>query len=723
MRLLWWLISGYRETGRLATNQMRQPTEHSVGYNGSMFENIRLAAIGSATVLDAVLLIALLEKPNRRRVAVWMWWMTTATLVFHVGSFVHHLLAAANTDWALQLDRLAMTAMVAALMFLPAAILHGCLRVSTTGIDLKPKFDWRFGLLYLPVLLLIPMATRIQPHRSRDFVELVADFRRPYVLYFLASTIVAAICYFRLRNRAEFKYSRKFLTWLSGCLFASGLIMVSGAWYGLERWPAATDVILLGLALVPVATVVLFIYFVLRFGLLSLLLERSLVYGAIVISFLLIHEVVFADLRDQLSNQYRINFAVLEGVAAVALILLYAPFRQRVAEGLRYLTGARVETTRVRTRDLSSKMTAMAGRPQQHIIESVGTDIKEAFEVEPVRIVLFQPESLGTDEFTEDEQASARELDERMRMRGDVYVTAWKASDPATVSLLDDLQASVSILMDHGETQGMVLTGTKESSERLSDEELNALVLLAEQLAVTLQLERLQAERIETERRAIQQEKLSTLGLLAGSIAHEVRNPLSSIKAITSVMVEDLGPESEHTEDLKLILSEIDRLSKTTSQLLAFARSEPQDATQVRPAEVLEQTLQLMRHVAKRDNIRITVDVGASGDTVSADINALREIYFNLIKNSIEAAGSGGEIAIACSRENGHIVTRVADNGPGIAPEIQDRLFEPFATTKADGTGLGLYIVGRHVRELGGEIHCETTADAGTEFTLKLPIR
>ena len=685
-----------------------------------MFEDIRLAAIGSATVLDAVLLIALLEKPNRRHVAIWMWLMTAATLVFHAGSFVHYLLTQAETDWALTIDRFAMIAMSGGLLVLPAAILHGCLRVTQTGINLSPARDWRYTLLYLPVLLVVPIAAAVDPERSRDFLASVDAFRRPYVAYFLATTIVAAILYYRLRSQPAFQVHKRFLTGLSITLVASGVLTAVGTWYGIEAWPRAADAIKLAMTLVPMATVILFIYYVLRFGLLSLLVERTLVYGAIVLAFLLIHELIFTDIRDQLSNRYRVNFAVVEGVAAVALILLYAPFRQRVSEGLRYLAGARVETTRVRTRDLSARMTAMTGQPVERIIGTVADEVRAAFALSDVRIALLKPEAVhsGSQPLELD---SANRLADQLRDSGTRCATVWKANDPASLGFLDQLEATGGILLDHGDTFGVLLTGTKPAHQRISDEELNALVLLADQLAVTLQLERMQAERIATERRAIQQEKLSTLGLLAGSIAHEVRNPLSSIKAITTVMAEDLGGESEHAEDLKLILSEIDRLSTTTSQLLAFARSEPQRETNVRPAEILQQTLQLMRHVAKRDDIEIAVDVTANGQTIVGDINALREIYFNLIKNSIEAAGSGGKVAVTCAVEEDNVVTRVSDNGPGIAPEIQDRLFEPFATTKSDGTGLGLYIVGRHVRELGGEIHCETTGDSGTEFTLKLP--
>ncbi len=524
-----------------------------------MFDNIRLTAIGVAAVLDAVLLIALIERPNRRRVATWMWWMIGSTLVFHAGGFIHHLVAQADTPWALHIDRASMTCMAFGLLVLPAAMLHGCLRLVCSGLDLDQESDWRFALLYLPVLMIVPIAGLIKPDQSRDFLTLVSSVRRSYTVYFLVASICTAVGFLLLRNRVEFKNRRGFLLRLAVTFIASAIALVAGVWIGLEKFPRAAPLLTLAMTMLPAITVILVLYQVVRFGLFQVLLERSMVYGAILVGFLLFHRVVFTDFRDQLSDQFRVDFAIIEGVAAISLILLYAPFRQRVSEGLRYLTGSRVDKTRSGTRELSARMTQLVGQPTPQLLGSVAESIREAFDIE-VRILLHAPEACGVPQLPDTELEQTRWLSNRIRGRRQP-VTVWSISDGATLERMDELEAAVAISLDHGEVSGVMLTGAKPGNQRVSEEELNALVLLADQLAVTLQLERLQAQRIATERRAIQQEKLSTLGLLAGSIAHEIRNPLSSMKAITSVMAEDLGPDSEHSDDLKLILGEIDRLS------------------------------------------------------------------------------------------------------------------------------------------------------------------
>ena len=128
-----------------------------------------------------------------------------------------------------------------------------------------------------------------------------------------------------------------------------------------------------------------------------------------------------------------------------------------------------------------------------------------------------------------------------------------------------------------------------------------------------------------------------------------------------------------------------------------------------------------MKHVAKERGATIAETLPVALPMIRANDNVLREIVFNLIANALDAAGEGGQVELTVEQDRNHVVLQVSDNGPGIPPQVQDRLFEPFVTSKSDGTGLGLYVVGRHVREIGGEIHCRTTKGEGTCFIVRLP--
>ena len=270
--------------------------------------------------------------------------------------------------------------------------------------------------------------------------------------------------------------------------------------------------------------------------------------------------------------------------------------------------------------------------------------------------------------------------------------------------------------------RGLIMLGRRDRNRDFSEEEAAILVVLAEQLAVAMDNSLLQAQRIGAERRAFQNERLTTLGLLAGAVAHEIKNPLSSIKTIITVVAEDLGPDSPHADDLRLVVNETHRLAQTTSQLLGFARPGVETDTAGSVTSTLDTTLAILRHHAHQQEIEIAVDLPADLPTVSIVGTALQEIFFNLLNNSIEAAGRGGRVSIICHRQDGYVVTAVHDTGPGIAPHIQDQLFQPFITTKEAGTGLGLYVVSCRVREAGGEISCQSRTGYGTTFVIRLPI-
>ena len=252
----------------------------------------------------------------------------------------------------------------------------------------------------------------------------------------------------------------------------------------------------------------------------------------------------------------------------------------------------------------------------------------------------------------------------------------------------------------------------------------NRLILwlyVVEQLAIAISNCQLQASRLAAERRAHQNEKLSTLGLIASSIAHEVKNPLASIKTIATVMAEDLEPGNVHSKDVDLIICEVDRLNTTVNKLLRFARPTDEAKTDSSISTVINDILHIMGYLATKNGVSINSDIATDLPLIAADENTLREIFFNLIVNAVEAAGAQGQVAVTATANNDEITVVVRDSGAGISPEMQEQLFQPFVSDKPSGTGLGLYLVARHANDLGGTIECRSKPEQGTQFIVKLP--
>jgi len=221
------------------------------------------------------------------------------------------------------------------------------------------------------------------------------------------------------------------------------------------------------------------------------------------------------------------------------------------------------------------------------------------------------------------------------------------------------------------------------------------------------------------ERAALRAEQLAAVGQLAAGLAHEVRNPLMSMKLLTDAAL--AGGELT-ADDLRVIHDQIGRLEQTVTDLLDFARPTPPRRVVADLRAVVAAAADLVR--GRADLQRVRLDVGAPPDPVPAavDVPQLTGVLVNLLLNAVDALPGGGRIAVALARTAGIGVSlTVTDTGPGIAPGVLARLFEPFVSTKDTGTGLGLNVCRRVARDHGGDVRGENVPGGGARFTVTLP--
>jgi signal transduction histidine kinase len=225
----------------------------------------------------------------------------------------------------------------------------------------------------------------------------------------------------------------------------------------------------------------------------------------------------------------------------------------------------------------------------------------------------------------------------------------------------------------------------------------------------------------ETQNQMIQAERLAAVGQMASTMAHEIKNPLAGIRAALEVVAPELRGGA-YESVIKRILDQVDRLGSTTTQLLVFARpSEPaQVPTSLR--ELIETAHFLVAHQASRQNVEIRMDLAAEDRTIRLDPQLTSQAFLNIILNALQAMEGGGTLTIH-SRwiPEGAVTVAFEDTGGGIPPEIRDRIFAPFFTTKRQGTGLGLYAVKDIVERQGGTVEVNTEQGEGTVVTVQLP--
>jgi signal transduction histidine kinase len=229
----------------------------------------------------------------------------------------------------------------------------------------------------------------------------------------------------------------------------------------------------------------------------------------------------------------------------------------------------------------------------------------------------------------------------------------------------------------------------------------------------------------EREQRLIRSERLATVGRMAAHIAHEVRNPLSSIGLNAELLGDEIADRGEEARRLVTsIIGEVDRLTEITETYLRFARLPRPKLDRENVGMIVASVVDLSRGELAQGGIDVTVDIAPGLPDIAADEAQLRQALINLIRNAREAmAGAASrrlEIAVRVAGER--IVITVHDSGPGIGAANMGKIFDPFFSTKERGTGLGLALVQHIVVDHGGQIEVTSPPGEGTTFTLMLPI-
>ncbi|MBN1179128.1 MAG: response regulator [Anaerolineae bacterium] len=218
-------------------------------------------------------------------------------------------------------------------------------------------------------------------------------------------------------------------------------------------------------------------------------------------------------------------------------------------------------------------------------------------------------------------------------------------------------------------------------------------------------------------------EKLSALGRLSASIAHEINNPLTAILGHIYLIKQDLVPTSPSRGDLDVVEREVNTISKLVQQLRDFSKPPVRERDRVSINAVVEEVLALVDKQLHKHKVDVRNELDPALPPVLASPDQMREVFLNLILNAQDAMPEGGTLTLRTRVEDGQVIASVGDTGTGIPPDHIDYIFEPFFTTKGKkGTGLGLAICHSIAHDHGGEMCVESQVGAGTVFKMKLPL-
>ena len=279
---------------------------------------------------------------------------------------------------------------------------------------------------------------------------------------------------------------------------------------------------------------------------------------------------------------------------------------------------------------------------------------------------------------------------------------------------------------------GILVMGRKVNGKKFDKQELDLLSLLLGQAAFAIEhasLYEIQRDRLK---RMYRTDRLAVLGELAAGAAHEIKNPLTSIRSTIQYLSNDFDTESEKGQMMHELLNETERINKIVQGLLSFARPSALNSTEVNLEQLINQTLLLVNNTLKKQQVEVEFEYFTEQTTIMGDAEQLKQVCLNMILNAVEAMKENDESrprTLYISMEQGamidarshYLLLSFEDTGKGIDEKDIENVFNPFFTTKEEGTGLGLAICYGIINRHKGELEVRSTLGKGTCFTIKLP--
>jgi signal transduction histidine kinase len=600
-------------------------------------------------------------------------------------------------------DTLAMTGVA----LMPAALLHAHI-AAWASLDGYKRWTERTvarlaWLLYSPMIFLPYAIYRINSGSYRPFLLKLHVLLIPYSVWYVMNLWTAAYLDLKIRDRLDASAARErtFFNRLAvllavNAVFEFFVVAILGSGPADAPWVA-----FILSSLFPIFFVAYHVY---RYKFVDVAVRESLVYAVFALLFIAVYTYGVRRFDQFLVDKFEITPGVVEVILILGMVALASPLVRVIDRAVLRLFTREIGLYRDVVRQVSSGAGGFGELAS--LIRYAEDTICRGLAVSSVRII-----SLGTSGNGSIEQRLADRLIEKGAdlVEGDEDLSL----AGATIAYA---------LRREGELIGLMLI--KSAPHSLTSEKRAILDVLAGQVAIEVETCRLVEEKIRLERELAHRERLATLGQMAAQVAHEVKNPLSSIKSIVQVMREE-SAAAPYDRDLRLIVTEIDRLNRTVSQLLAFSRPTRADAQAVKLDDLIHSTVTFASAEAGERGVGIHAE--SNGDVLldGALAGALREALSNLILNGVQACQRGGRVAVRTLMYDTRLRVEVIDDGPGIAKEDQQKVFEPFYSTKSRGTGLGLAIVQRRVIDMGGilELISPVTNDRGTLFRIDVTLR
>ncbi|HEX7998096.1 MAG TPA: ATP-binding protein [Pyrinomonadaceae bacterium] len=659
--------------------------------------------------------------------------------VWHASNLLvalHGLLGLERERWSTLL-RLADTFAVVSITLSYSFLLHVHIHLwaNARGRALTLTEKARIYLSYIPALFLFLAVPHIWRGAYEPMLDKFSHTFLPFpegLTYSLAFALWAAyvlaliaVTDLLIARLAKAEGERRSMQMLAASLVAIACLLIAvyafGVGEGTRLGHYLKTLANLG-SLLPSALIAYYIY---RYRYLELMITESLIVASFAAVVLAVYLYGIRTIGAWLTEHYQLRAGAVEALLILALVLVAAPLRRWLERRFHRL----FEREASLYRDIVARIGAHAGQYRElpELLRYVEERTAAALNLKRVQLIVSErrrDETEATENWTTTDPAGSSRSVETTALAESVLKLAaegdWRPVENKSILRERGFEIAYPLRREN-ETVGLMLVDG--APEHLTTDARSVLEVLAGQVAIAVEDCRLVEENVRLERQLAHGERLAALGQMAATVAHEVKNPLSAIKSIAQVMREDKGLTHEYARDLNLIVGETDRLSRSVTQLLSFARTAPPAVAPSRADELIQTTVELFKAEAAGREIALECRTEANEELDGVRSSALRDALSNLLSNALFATPPAGRITVEARIEGGQVVVTVVDSGSGIAPGIRQRIWEPFFTTKQRGTGLGLSILKKRMEEVGGlALLAEQREDEGARFELRVPV-
>jgi signal transduction histidine kinase len=682
-------------------------------------------------VLQLILIMLMSRRKEKRHSEKIFFTLVVAVFIWHSGNFVTIFSNLLTGERVMIIALIWDTAATLSIGFVPALLVHTLLSFldESSEFSLSRKRYLPLLLSYAPLVLLWSVPLRLVQHpelpRTENIIS-AADIFHYWAI--LAIAAAALICY-RLSVLSRDDVQRRFyISMVRTFVIIFGLFIFTYV-LSAKSLPVLGPYFRSACALAPMFPTIIFSYFILRYNYMEYVLKRSIFYSVLAVFVLAVYILGIRRIGDAVETALNIDFRIIEAILVIGLIFLVEPLRERFQSIFNTLFFREQNYYRRVFSELSHRLASLQGIEVGRLLRYVANSVQAAMRLSNCKIILLRNEEgdMVLDETSfllkPPEFPNIIRYFQNTRSQS---ISLWQARDQFIVREMKDLEANLVLpIYREGNLAGIMSLGSSMQYRELYENEIEMLGILLNHLISSIDNTRLLRDKLELERRMFADEKWMSLGKLAGQIAHEVKNPLSSMKAITHVMREELPQESQFYKDLSMVEGEIDKLAGVVNQLLLVARPKAHEEQVTDLQDVVENVSSVLRPEASQANITVACSYNGSIPPLQADHLMIREILFNVMHNGIQSMTDGGTLSVAVTYpaqgvEKPSIQVVVRDTGSGISDEDMPKIFEPFYTTREGGTGLGLWVVSEKLTDLGGTIRVES--ENGTTVTIVIPV-